>query len=116
MAHLTIATDVQTASTDRRTPFRGGLPPWLGPAGSGVLFALLFWPTLIGRERKNLSLRVIRAIFLSAVAMQATYGCGGSGSSGSGAPSKTPAGQYSVNVTAISGILSHSTAFQLTVQ
>jgi arabinogalactan endo-1,4-beta-galactosidase len=113
---LTITTNVQTASVDRRTPFHGGLPPWLGPAGSGALFALLFWPSLVGRKRKNLSLRIIGVIFLTAIAMQATYGCGGSGPSGSGTLNKTPPGQYTVAVTATSGSLFHAASFQLTVQ
>jgi hypothetical protein len=113
---LTIATDVQTASSDWRTPLNGDhLPTKLELGGSSVLFAFLFWPTLIGRKRRGLGIRAIGVAFLAVVAIQGILGCGGAGSNGSSSP-MTPSGQSTVTVTATAGTLSHSAAFQLTVQ
>ena len=102
---VTITTTASTALSHRSG--------WAG--GMGLVFAgvlLLNVPTPKSR------LNSVLLIVLVAFAMTAS-GCGGGSSSGGGGGSPgTPAGNYSVTVTASTsdGVLSHSTTFTLAVQ
>jgi arabinogalactan endo-1,4-beta-galactosidase len=117
---LSIATNVQVASTGDLAPRFGDHPlrfgtPLHGLQLADMLFSLLLWPALSGRKRNRL--RVVASVFLAALAIQGVSGCGGSSSTATGSTSpKTPAGQYTITIAATSGTLSHSAAFQLTVQ
>jgi arabinogalactan endo-1,4-beta-galactosidase len=109
---LTIATNVQTASIGHETT----------PAnrsnrsvGSGAMLAVLLLPLMLfDRRRRKLWLRVCGCVFVGVLLMQGLTGC--SGNSGMSNSSTTPAGQYTITITATSGTLSQSTTLPLTVQ
>ena len=109
---LTIATNVQTASIGHETT----------PAnrsnrnvGSGAMLAVLLLPLMLfDRRRRKLWLRVCGCVFVGVLLMQGLTGC--SGNSGMSNSSTTPAGQYTITITATSGSLSQSTTLPLTVQ
>jgi arabinogalactan endo-1,4-beta-galactosidase len=109
---LTIATNVQTASIGHETTpanrsNRG--------VGSGAMLAVLLLPLMLfDRRRRKLWLRVCGCVFVGVLLMQGLTGC--SGNSGMSNSSTTPAGQYTITITATSGTLSQSTTLPLTVQ
>lgn len=103
---VTIATNVQMAriqSEDRPSRHRGGI-------GSGFRLAILLLPLAAFHRRRSL-FRAFGSILMGMLLLQGTLGCGGSSNK-----SATPRGQYSISITATSGILSHSAALALTVR
>jgi len=95
--------------------------------GTGHKLLVAFWlvmpglalllPTAAGRRKHNWVRLGVISIALLVVAGMAACGGGGGGSPGGPAPNPgTPAGTYTVTVTATNGTLSHSTSVALTVQ
>jgi large repetitive protein len=106
---LTIATTAPTASLYHRTTFYA---LWLPLPGMAFVFA-----GMLGRQprRKRLASYAGLAIFLFLLVLLAA--CGGSGSSTTPPPQPgTPAGNYTVTITANSGALTQQTTVSLTVQ
>ncbi len=114
---LTIATDVQTAAIEHCAPSRNASPPYYwSRIGLATLFAFLCLPTAFTRKCKTLSLRVAALLCLIIFTLQCISGCGGGSSSSSTTQTtRTPAGQYSITITAASGALTHTATFSLTV-
>jgi hypothetical protein len=87
--------------------------------GPGVFLALLLPGLLVlggrkrGKRRFFVGLGMI--VLLLAFSLLAFSGCRGSGGGGGG-EGGTPAGNYTVTVTATASSLSHSTTFKLVVQ
>jgi len=105
-ATLTIGTQATTsAALERRlkTTLAGG---------AGLTFAaLMFWVPI-----RHRSLRTLMGLLFLIAAAGAITGCNSSGSSGTTPPSGgTPAGSYSVSVTATSNNISHSTVINVVV-
>lgn len=87
---------------------RSGGFAWL-PAGGGALFAGIFLLGGPSRRRRMAGLGLMLLVIFAA-----GMGCGGS--SGGGSSSGTPAGSYTIAVTATSGSLSHTANVGVTVQ
>jgi subtilase family serine protease len=81
---------------------------WAG--GGAWLVGILAIGTSRGRRRNVMTCLTVLAAFVFLPA------CGGSGSGGGNHDRGTPAGSYTVSVTATSGSLTHSTSFALIVQ
>lgn len=80
---------------------------------AGSSLTLLLIPIVGRRNRKRSSLLLVSlSMLLATLATVAMSACGGT----SGASNKTPAGTYSVTVTATSGSLTHSSTYALTVK
>jgi hypothetical protein len=83
------------------------------------LYALLPLPAIalagigLGSRRRRLGIKLSGAVMTLLLCLS---GCGGGGTSSGGGNGGTPAGSYSINVTATSGSLQHSTALTLDVQ
>ena len=106
---LTLKADTNTA-TAALDPFGNGLGLHAGRVASAVLGALLLLPIFGSRRRKMRKLlQSLGALLLLAiVASGAITGCGGGPT--------TPAGTYSIQVTAASGSTTHQATFSMTVQ
>jgi hypothetical protein len=95
------------------------LPIWPSAVVSLLLCALLF--RLAKASQRHLVGALVLALLLSVVGIE-FVGCGGGGGGGGngGSPppptSGTPAGNYTVNVTGISGTITHTMTLTLTVQ
>jgi subtilase family serine protease len=111
-------TSTLTISTTAAHSISGALKPGSGPgfgwlaASSSALFAGIFVLGVPTRRRR----RVAGLGLLLLVFFAAGLGCGGGSSSGSTKSGGTPAGTYSITVTATSGSLSHTQLFTLIVQ
>jgi hypothetical protein len=88
---------------------------------AGVFYALwlpipmiVIFRNLGKKQRKRLLAILLLGVGL--LMLGAMVGCGGGNSGGGGGQPGTPAGTYTVNVTATSGTLTHSTSVTLTVQ
>jgi hypothetical protein len=110
---LTLITTGPTAVLVRPSLRRGGLPiyamvfPMIGLALVGIGFAP-------GHEKRRKLLGfAICCLLVGGLVFQAACGSGSSSNPGSGG---TPAGSYTVNVTASSGSTQHTTSTMLTVQ
>jgi hypothetical protein len=102
-ATLTIKTTA--ASRDRHD---APLSPLFG--GGAVMAGVFLFGIPAVRRRWNVVLALIMVAFL-----MAAMGCGGSKSSGGGGGGGTPAGNYTVTVTATSGSTTHTTNISVTV-
>jgi hypothetical protein len=114
---LTIATSSATAMLHRDRQSGSSLPPWIpagGLAAAGFL-GLALTPKRV--RRWNREFRVLSWVLLLLSASVATFGCGGGSSSPSG-PANTPAGTYTISVTAAdnSGGPQQAVTVSLTVQ
>jgi arabinogalactan endo-1,4-beta-galactosidase len=113
---LMLSTDVAAASASPGR--RPGSAAALGGGRGGTLtaaMAALLAPWIFLRRRRRAWLVVCGVAVLFVASCGFMLGCS-SGSAASTPPSKTPAGQSSVTITATSGALSHTAIFQLTVQ
>lgn len=79
-------------------------------AATGAILSLLLVPMAGNRKRRNLLAICIPIVFLTLVELGMSA-CGATGSS-----SKTPAGSYTVTITATSGALSHTANYSFTVK
>jgi subtilase family serine protease len=102
-ATLTIKTTA--ASLDRHD---APLSPLFG--GGAVMAGVFLFGIPAVRRRWNVVLALLMVAFLIAA-----MGCGGSKSGGGGGGSGTPAGNYTVSVTATSGSTTHTTNISVTV-
>jgi uncharacterized membrane protein YgcG len=107
---LTIATTGQTAALN-------GIP-W---APGGIILAGLLIPFARSR-RVNARIRVLAWTALLTIGTCGLHGCGGNGNSGStsgggssGGSGGTPAGTYSIVITAAAGTTTHTVNYALTV-
>lgn len=111
---LTVTTNVATASAAKPQIFRSGRTE-LACLGGGSLLVFALFCT----RRKYASWLCLSIALLAGAA--AINGCGGGGSSSSGgggtggSANQTPAGTYTITVTATAGPLTHSATFTLTV-
>lgn len=107
-ATVTVATNVQTATIEHGDQSSG-----IGRRiSSGPSLAMLLLPLVaLARRRRPARLRILGAAMLGMLLLHAALGCGGSSNN-----SRTPQGQYSINIIATSGNLSHSTTLALTVK
>jgi hypothetical protein len=113
---LTIATATATAMNSTGKPFDPVAP-------GGVVFASFGLPVVLRRRRKTSRLlrRALLALLVVGVGtmLQSCGGGGGSsgggGGGGGGGSGGTPAGTYTVTVTASAGSTTHSAAYTLTV-
>ena len=114
---LTIATTTRTAKL-QAVPGAGRLDPF-GP--SGTLLALIIAPFMVRRRPRVRLRRIVSWLGLSLLSAAALLACGGGGGGSSTTapppvtPGGTPAGTYSIIVTATSGTLSHTLTYALTV-
>jgi hypothetical protein len=83
----------------------------MGMAGSGLLAGIFLLPGA-NRRKKSAMLAMVLIAFVAG-----STSCGGGGSNGgtSHTDPGTPAGNYSIDVTAKTGVLSHDASFTLTV-
>jgi hypothetical protein len=109
---LTIDTAARVASM--ASPRSNRFDPFL-PTGM-VLAGMLAPLTMRRRRPRSRTARVFSWFGLLLICGAALHGCGGGGSSGKAPMSGgTPAGTYTVTVTATSGSTSHTAAYSLTV-
>ena len=109
---LTIATTTRTAMN------LPAAPPAL--AAGGLAIAACGARLGIRRRRRFVGARCSRLLALLVLGAAALHGCSGGGSQpsspiGPSGPTGTPAGTYTVTITAASGSISHSVAYALTV-
>jgi len=87
------------------------------PSGRTPVAWTLMLPGLVWLAMRNRKRSLVLALPLSLLALAVGTSCGGDGSSIHTTPAKgTPAGTYTVTVTAASGSLSHNLALQVIVQ
>ena len=102
---LTVATTARNTAL-RQSPAQSVLAIWLGLSGLGLL------AVVIGTPRRHRTMRAFLLLLVLGIVTLTLAKCGGSTAP---APGGTPAGVYSVTVTATSGSVSHAASFQLTV-
>jgi len=109
------ATSTLIISTAAATAMQLSTEPYTPLAPGGVLFASVGVPLVLRRRRG--SARLLRSALLAALVLGAgalLQSCGG-GSSSSGSTG-TPAGTYTVTITATAGSTAHAAVYSLTVK
>jgi uncharacterized membrane protein YgcG len=114
---LTIATAAQTAALNPARAHEDGVP-W---APGGILLAGMLIP-LARLRRVKAQMQVLAWATLLAIGTCGLHGCGGNDNSGSsngggssGGTAGTPAGSYTIVVTATAGTTTHTINYSLTV-
>lgn len=115
---------VQTTTRSLVGPPSGGLPvlpvPWFTVLAWGLLLAFGFSATSGRGGPRAVVLRMASAVLLISLVVTSCGGGGGSGGGGGGAPTPpktgTPAGTYTLEVTATAQSLSHSSPITLQVK
>jgi YVTN family beta-propeller protein len=106
---LTIATATRTAMNSQGIPFDPLAP-------GGLLLASIGVPITLRRRRTIAGLRCSALLGLMLIGAMMLQGChDGRNASSSGPVTGTPAGSYTVTITATSGSTTHSLAYALTV-
>ena len=101
-----VVTGNASASLERRTL------PW---RAAPLLCGLLLLPLGFAKKRRVLLLIAVLGILVGGVASCSGSGGGSGGSGGGGSGSNTPAGSYTIPVTATANGISHQTSLSLTV-